>query len=423
MPAPIPNPRAIAWRILGNWSPDGTFAEDLIEKAAQRHGLSGPNRSLVFALVMAVLRHRSLLDAWIDALRGDGKTDPETRNWLRLGLAQLAIMGLPPHAAVHETVQLAGRAKGLVNAILRRATREPESLAAIKASAPPWIRHSLPEFLVRSWLARWSPPEVEALGSWCNLPAPVFVRANGLVPNATTTIASLPEAEALPAFPGWFRVPEPPLRELQNGTCYAQDPSTGMAPLLLRPHKDHAVLDACAAPGGKTAILAELMNNQGQLIATDNSASRLARLSENLQRLRAHAECLLHDWEHRDTPASLSSRFPEGFDRILLDTPCSNTGVIRRRADVRWRLTPEYFTIARRTQSAMLARLLQLLKPGGRLVYSTCSIEPEENTGLVREVLATSQGFRKLEEHSLLPHRDATDGAYAALIERIPPAA
>jgi 16S rRNA (cytosine967-C5)-methyltransferase len=420
MPAPLPNPRAIAWRILGNWSPDGVFAEDLIEKAAQRHGLSGPNRSLVFALVMAVLRHRSLLDAWTNALRGEGKIDPETRNWLRLGLAQLAIMGLPPHAAVHETVQLAGRAKGLVNAILRRAAREPETLAAIRDGAPPWIRHSLPEFLVKSWLARWSPETVEALAAWCNLPAPVFVRVNGLVPNAAASIAHLQDAEALPDFPGWFRVPEPPLRELQTGLCYAQDPSTGMAPNLLRPHRDHTVLDACAAPGGKTAILAELMQNHGHLIATDNSASRLARLSDNLQRLHAHAECLLHDWERRDAPASLTSRFPLGFDRILLDAPCSNTGVLRRRVDVRWRLTPEYFAIARRTQSAMLARLLRLLKPGGRLVYSTCSIEPEENTGLVREVLASSPGFRKLEEHSLLPHRDSTDGAYAALIERDP---
>jgi 16S rRNA (cytosine967-C5)-methyltransferase len=165
-------------------------------------------------------------------------------------------------------------------------------------------------------------------------------------------------------------------------------------------------------------MLGELMGNRGTLVATDNAAKRLERLKDNMTRMGVTVETMVHDWEHRDAPATMRARFPEGFDRILLDVPCSNTGVLRRRVDVRWRLTPDYTAIVNRTQTAMLARLLGLLKPGGRLVYSTCSIEPDENALLVKGVLRGMPGYQKLEERLLLPHRDGTDGAYAALIER-----
>ena len=420
--SPLPdNPRRLAWRVLREWSPDGMYAEDMVDRAARRHSLSGPNRALVFAIVMAVLRHRSLLDLWIGHLR-DGALDDDTRDWLRVGLAQLFVMRLAPHAAVNETVAAAGRARGLVNAVLRRALREESALATLRESAPPSVRHSLPEFLVQRWRERWGADAVEALGAWCNAPAPVYVRVNGLHARAEAAVAGLPGAVALEAHPGWYEVPEPPVALLQAGHCYAQDPSTGIAPHLLRPEPGHAVLDACAAPGGKTAILAEMTENRAILVATDQSARRLERLKDNLGRLSVSAEVMLHDWEHREAPGSLLTRFPGGFDRILLDVPCSNTGVLRRRVDVRWRLTPAYLEIVTRTQAAMLRRLLSLLRPGGRLVYSTCSIETEENAALVRAVMAERPGWRVLEDRLLLPHRDGTDGAYASLVERIPAA-
>ena len=391
-----------------------------MDRAAEQEGLSGPNRSLLHALVLAVLRHRTLLDAWIMHLRDGGSLEDDVREWLRLGLAQLFILGMPEHAAVNETVALAGRARGLVNAILRRAIREKDALHELRRTASPSVRHSLPAWLLDGWEKQFGAEVVESLGEWCNTPASVYVRVNELNPRAAAAVAALPGAEPFTSLvSGWFSVPDVPRRELSTGLCYAQDPSTGIAPLMLKAKPGMTVLDACAAPGGKTALLAQDMGNEGTIVATDSSAKRLERLRDNLSRLGVNiAECHVHDWINMPEPASWSTRFPDGFDRILLDVPCSNTGVLRRRVDARWRLQPGFFPIITATQHALLLRMLGLLKPGGRLVYSTCSIEPQENIQLVRAVLKEAAGWQLLEDKLLLPHRDGVDGAYAALIER-----
>jgi 16S rRNA (cytosine967-C5)-methyltransferase len=419
-PPPHANSRLCAWQVLRRWTPQGLYAEELVDRTATRHQLSGPNRALLNAIVMAVLRHRTLLDAWIEFLRDGGKLDDDAREWLRSGLAQLHLLGLPDHAAVNETVALAGRARGLVNAVLRRSLRERQALDELRRKAPPHVRHSLPEFLMDRWLQRYGAEAVEALGEWCNSPAPVFVRVNGLHPRAAGAVAAIPGAEAFEGpVRGWYRVPEPPRAELAAGHCYVQDPSTGAAPHLLRARTGHTVLDACAAPGGKTALLAEDMENQGLIIATDASAKRLDRFRGNMARMGVNiVESHLQDWEKGPEAAWFRQRFPDGFDRILLDVPCSNTGVLRRRVDARWRLEPDFFRIITATQRALLLRMLALLKPGGRLVYSTCSIEPQENIDIVRAVLKEAPGWQLLEDKLVLPHRDHIDGAYAALIER-----
>ncbi len=414
------NSRQCAWQILRRWSPQGLYAEEMVDRAAVQHALSGPNRSLLNALVLAVLRHRSLLDAWIDHLRDGGSLEDDAREWLRLGLVQLHILGMPDHAAVNETVALAGRAKGLVNAVLRRSLRERDTLQSLRRQLPPHIRHSLPEWLVQDWTQRHGTEGMEALGEWCNNPAPVFVRVNELHKRAASAVAAIPGAEPFAGpGPGWYRVPEPPRAELSAGLCYAQDPSTGFAPLMLKAKPGMTVLDACAAPGGKTAILAQDMANEGLIVATDSSAKRIERFRDNMSRLGVNiVESHVQDWEHNPEPAAFSQRFKDGFDRILLDVPCSNTGVLRRRVDARWRLQPDFFRLIAATQSALLMRMLGLLNPGGRLVYSTCSIEPQENIQLVRAVLKEAPGWTLLEDKLLLPHRDHVDGAYAALIER-----
>lgn len=391
-----------------------------MDRAAEREGLSGPNRALLNALVLAVLRNRTLLDAWITHLRDGGSLEDEVRDWLRLGLAQLFLLGVPEHASVNETVSLAGRSRGLVNAILRRSLRERGTLEQIRRSAPPDVRYSLPEWILAGWLKQHGAEAVEALGEWCNSPAPIYVRANELQPRAAAAIAALPGAEPFTGpVSGWYCVPEPPRRELTTGVCYAQDPSTGIAPLMLKAKPGMHVLDACAAPGGKTAILAQDMHNEGVIVATDSSAKRLERLRSNLKHLGVTiAESQVQDWINMPEPASWKTRFRDGFDRILLDVPCSNTGVLRRRVDARWRLQPDFFKSITATQHALLLRMLGLLKPGGRLVYSTCSIEPQENIQLVRAVMKEAPGWQLLEDKLLLPHRDGVDGAYAALIER-----
>jgi 16S rRNA (cytosine967-C5)-methyltransferase len=201
---------------------------------------------------------------------------------------------------------------------------------------------------------------------------------------------------------------------INSGVAYVQDPSTLMACDLLAPQPGETVLDACAAPGGKAGYLAQLMENQGQLVACDYEKLRLHRLKHNLERLGvANATVLQLDWLHA-TP----SFPPQTFDAILVDAPCTNTGVIRRRTDVRWRLTPQDFGRMQRLQIRILESVLPYLKVGGRLVYSTCSIEADENDEVVCQVLAHSPEFELTATRQVVPTRDELDGAYAALLRR-----
>ncbi|HRQ87768.1 MAG TPA: RsmB/NOP family class I SAM-dependent RNA methyltransferase [Bacteroidia bacterium] len=185
-----------------------------------------------------------------------------------------------------------------------------------------------------------------------------------------------------------------------------QDPSTSLACRLLAPQPGETILDACAAPGGKTALMAALMENRGRIVASDSSAARLGPMKENLARLNVGiAEIRQIDWsqpEAADLPA---------FDAILLDAPCSNSGVMRRRVDVRWRIQERDFDRHARQQLALLRQLVPFLKPGGRIVYSTCSLDPAEN-----EAVAAASGLPLEKSVSSLPWRDGHDGAYAALL-------
>ncbi len=209
---------------------------------------------------------------------------------------------------------------------------------------------------------------------------------------------------------------QPPREALSQGKCYVQDPSTAIACELLAPQPGESVLDACAAPGGKTALIAQLMNNEGRIVACDSSPKRIPRLQENLRRMRvAIARTFELDWTtSKGVPPWGALR----FDRILLDVPCSNTGVMRRRIDVRWRLKPETFAEMTVVQSQILRATLPLLKPGGALVYSTCSIDPEENERLVESVLRDLPEFQAGETRSSLPWRDGIDGAFATKVLR-----
>ncbi len=415
-----PDSRRLAWEVLRQWKPEGLFAEELIDRAARTHHLSGPNRGLLNALVLATLRHREVLDLWITHLRGGGQVQKDLRDLLRLGLVQIMILELPEHAAVNETVELAGHAKSLVNAILRRAVRSRSELSALRDAAPIATRFSLPDFLLQRWRNNLGAKAVDALGAWVNEPAPVIVRANKIKYRAEARVASLPGAVPMPGFPGFYIVKETPLGLLDEGICYAQDPSTSLAPILLAPEKHQTVLDACAAPGGKTAHLAQLMHNHGQILAVDSVDKRVQRLHGNLKNLGVHiAETLRHDWLAGPLPDFYQQRFPNGFDRILLDAPCSNTGVMRRRVDVRWRLGPDAFQHMQTQQLRLLDVMAPLLKKGGRLVYSTCSIEPEENEGVAQHFGAAHPGIKLLKMERTLPHRDNVDGGFAALFERV----
>lgn len=409
----MPNPRQSCIHALLEWEKGKYFSDEILHTALEKEPMSPLDRAFFMETFFGVLRNLSRLDFLIARLR-DGRIDPETRAVLRLGLYQVFHMRTAPHAAVNETVALAGRARGLVNAILRRALREKEALEAALANAGQAIAMSHPEFLLERWEKAFGAEATRELCAWNNEPAEVHVRANELRISVAELLRSAEGAEPSPFHPLAIKVRHLPAAWIAEGLCYVQDPSTLMACDLLAPQAGETVLDACAAPGGKTTYLAQLMRNQGRLVACDLYASRVARLRENAARLGATiVKTLQHDCMQAGPPLE-----PASFDRILVDAPCSNTGVLRRRVDVRWRLTEEDFLRMPAQQLALLKRTATLLKPGGALVYSTCSLEAEENDRVVEQAVAAVPGLRFVESRRTLPFVDHVDGAFAARFTR-----
>ena len=222
-----------------------------------------------------------------------------------------------------------------------------------------------------------------------------FVRRDWLEENLVFELKSHPPLTSLASFrDGWF---------------YIQDPSTLLAVTELKPEPGETVLDFCAAPGGKATFLAQLINNGGRVVAQDVSEERLDLVRENCQRLGVTCvETVL--------PSTLDPRLSTGFNRILIDAPCSNTGVMRRRVDLRWRIQPKEISRLQQTQLALLEQAASGVKPGGVLVYSTCSLEPEENSGVVKEFLRGHKEFKLEFDRELLPFVDHADGAFVAAL-------
>ena len=408
------NARALALAALAEWRKGRQFADAVLQTFLARSRLTGSDRGFATELFYGVLRNLTLLDFWIAQLRS-ADLDDETRDLLRLGIYQIAFLNTASHAAVNETVTLAPpRARGLTNAILRNAQRRRAELEGAAAKAPRHVRLSHPEFLVRKWDQQFGPDATLELCLWNNRPAPIYVRVNELQISVSDFLQKYAGAVVVPENNRFVTLPEP-WAAVAAGDGYVQDPSTTVAPELLASGADETVLDACAAPGGKTGYIAQLMQNRGTLVACDRDARRLEVLRQNLQTLGVrNAQVVQHDWS-KDSLGELS-RFQ--FDRVLIDAPCSNTGVMRRRVDVRWRLQPGDFTRMPDAQLEIVRAALPLLKPGGVLVYSTCSIEPEENDRVIEGLLREFPFMRRDEEKSMLPFRDHFDGAFAAKVVR-----
>jgi 16S rRNA (cytosine967-C5)-methyltransferase len=274
--------------------------------------------------------------------------------------------------------------------------------------------------MARQALARWSPQEVQALLEWNNTPPGAFARVNLLKTTPERLLQTWREQENVEYdFVRRDWLPENLMFELkrhpslgrmesfQQGHFYVQDPSTVMAVGLLEVQSGQEVLDLCAAPGGKTTYLAQLLGGQGKLVAHDTSEERLALVRENCARMGVSGVTLA-------TPAELGRVSFGLYDRVLVDAPCSNTGVMRRRVDLRWRIRAEELERLAQAQAELLATAAGYLKPGGALVYSTCSLEPEENRGIVQRFLSLHPKFQLASERELTPFRDRVDGAYAA---------
>ncbi len=279
---------------------------------------------------------------------------------------------------------------------------------------------SLPLWLVRRWLPRYGAEECYRLGFWFAGPAPLTLRCNPLRIDRPAFLAALAErgiAAQAGLHPQAVRLNEnSPIADLPGyaeGRFSVQDESAMSVSTALAPQPGWRVLDLCSAPGGKTTHLAELMNNQGEIVACDVDRARLATVESLASRLGL--SCIR---THRIDPANPAT-VPDGpFDAALVDAPCSNTGVLGRRPEVRWRMKPEDLRELAPLQGRLLTLALERVRPGGVVVYSTCSIEPEENGELVRSTLAKNSDWRLEEEQESLPGRPADGGYWARLLRK-----
>jgi 16S rRNA (cytosine967-C5)-methyltransferase len=373
------------------------------------------------------VRWQTTLDWLIARKTGNRTQNAALRLLLHLGLYQLFWLDrIPNHAAVHETVELGkrlgfGAQAGFLNAVLRAYTRERDAtilgLEQLKQSDAA-LGYSHPAWLVERWQARRGAAKTVQLLQWNNTPPSVFARLNLL----KTDFAGLTEAwrqegvEFMEQEWDWtgrnvmFELkshpPLPRSASFQRGYFYVQDPSTLLAASELDAQPGENILDLCAAPGGKTAYIAQRMQNRGCIAARDNQPERLKLAQENCQRLGI--TCVEFQ----------NSRQPSLFDRILVDAPCSNTGVMRRRVDLRWRIKPGEIERLRQAQRALLEESAPQLKAGGTLVYSTCSLEPEENESVARDFLEGHAEFKLERQRQLLPFADGVDGAFVARMRK-----
>jgi 16S rRNA (cytosine967-C5)-methyltransferase len=423
-------PREIAVRVLLRAERVSDYIEDLLAADLAQAGLTGADRALAQELVFGVTRWKTTLD-WLIAQKTEGRVQKvPLQILLRLGLYQMFwLERIPDHATVHETVEMAkrlgfGARAGFVNAVLRGYAREREPtcrrLAELRQTDPA-LGFSHPKWLFERWAARWGRESSVKLLEWDNTPPKLYARLNTLKATASKLVESWRQ-EGIEALPRrWEWAPEDLIWEVkslpsvallpsfQQGFFYIQDPSTLLAVQQLAPRAGERILDLCAAPGGKTTFIAQRMQNNGQILALDVQPSRLERVRENCARLGV--ACVETGLVSEDTNHSR-----ELFDRVLVDAPCSNTGVMRRRVDLRWRIRLEEIARLRVAQLGLLRKAAAQVRPGGVLVYSTCSLEPQENAEVIHAFLGDNPKFQLQTERELIPFLDEVDGAYVALM-------
>jgi 16S rRNA (cytosine967-C5)-methyltransferase len=409
--------RRIALKAQRAWRKRKRFADSIVLEFLAKAELTESDRAFAFELFYGVLRNLTLLDFWISCLRSS-KIDADLRDILRLGLYQLFLLKTAQHAAVHETVDLApGRQGTIINGVLRAAIRRQSELLSRADAQPLFVRTSHPQFLVERWEQHFGTQHAEELCHWNNLPAPIYGRINQLRIEPEEFLRLYPESRPLNRSLEFVEFNGIPTAAISRGHCYIQDPSTAIACQILNPGPGEKVLDACAAPGGKTGYIAQLMKNRGTIVACDRDPERLQIVKENMVRLGIEiVHTFDHDWTRGCVPPEIAAMAP--FHRILVDAPCSNTGVMRRRVDVRWRLQPADFLRMQQRQLEMLRAVIPLLVSRGALVYSTCSFEPEENEQVIRQILTSASVLRLEDEKCSLPFQDGFDGAFAAKFMR-----
>lgn len=410
--------RTVAARTLMRVAREDAYVDRALRSEAS--GMPSREHGLARALTYAAVQRRATLEFWISDLTGRSADalDEQVRIPLELGLVQLAFMDrIPDHAAVSESVDLAKAMSNrgghrLVNAALRTALRE--GLPTLPGDDTPEaaaITHSVPRWLAESWFSTYGPDEARALLNRVNEPAERAIRVNPLRATVDQVVDALPvPTHGDPELPLALVLEESVDLEQtelwEDGAIVAQARGAQLAAHLLDPQPGERVLDLCAAPGGKTSDLAARMAGGDGLIAVEQHAGRAAALRRTLSRLGA-GDATVVTGDALRPPASLTGQ----LDAILLDPPCAALGTLQRQPDVRWRATPEGVASLARLQTDMLEAAIPLLRPGGRLLYSVCSLGTQE----CDEVLAAA-AVTPTERRTVLPHRDHTDGFEYALI-------
>ncbi|XEQ97302.1 Ribosomal RNA small subunit methyltransferase B [Sporomusa paucivorans] len=442
--------REVALKIINEVETNGAYANIALAKEINRRTaqgqLSDQDRRFITELVYGTVKAGATLD-WLLGLylnRSLTKVAPVIRNILRLGIYQLFFLEkVPASAACNQSVELAkkyghaGTVK-FVNGVLRNAARSPEKVVYPDRDSQPVkylaLKYFHPEWLVERWVERLGVTACEALCQTNNTIPPLSLRTNTIKINRDRLLQRLagegvacqasawtPEGIVCQEHPGLGT-----LTSLQEGLFQVQDESSMLVAHILDPKPGEFIIDACGAPGGKTTHIAALMNNAGKILSTDIYEHKLALIRENAARLA------LTNIETRALDAvNLGSMFPLKADRVLVDAPCSGLGVLRRKPDSRWRKSPEILRDLPKLQAAILASAAQCVKPGGVLVYSTCTTEPEENQDIVCDFLRAHPDFsleptgqylpalkRPDKLLQLWPHTDSIDGFFIARIAR-----
>lgn len=419
---------------------DGAFSSVLL--AEQENHLKETDRALCHELVLGVLRWQLTLDEFITHFsnRKLESLDRAVVIALRLGLYQLRFLTrIPVSAAVDESVKLVqaarlSSARAFVNAVLRRVAREPDYNPAAGVSDPVArisIETSHPVWLIERWIESFGFEEAEAFARANNEPAANsfrVVRKRAREADLLTRLRSAGvEHEASTIATGGWKVSRGStiLRELAAaGEVYFQDEASQLVAQLVDPEENAYVLDLCSAPGGKTTLLADRFDNS-LVVAADFSGKRLHTVRQSVEKQHLNRVSLMLLDAARSLPFTRNT-----FDRVLVDAPCSGTGTLRHNPEIRWRISDEDIKRLASQQVEFLLNASKVLKVDGRLIYSTCSVETEENETVVAKFLELNQDFRQIElKHESVPststgalrtwpHRDGTDGFFVAAFAR-----
>ncbi|MNB81636.1 Ribosomal RNA small subunit methyltransferase B [compost metagenome] len=449
---PPASARVVALDVLVRVEQEGAYSNLLLNSSLQKSGLSREDTGLATELVYGTLSRLITLDYVLDDFvsKGIAKLTPWVRSLLRLSLYQIMYLDrIPPHAAVNEAVNIAKKRghqgiSGMVNGVLRsvlRAGELPVLKKGLNEAQRISILYSHPLWMVERWEAEYGIAAAEAMCSANNEPPAVSVRVNTTMISRDKLLVQMLEAglNASPsslspygivvkgagnlALSSWYK----------DGYLSVQDESSMLVAEAVAPEPGMRVLDCCAAPGGKSAHMGELMKDDGYIYANDLHAHKARLISE--QAVRLGLDCITTG--HADALELADELTAESFDRVLLDAPCSGLGVIRRKPDLKWRKQPEDVDSIAGLQSELLQSVSALVKPGGVLVYSTCTTEQAENSAIVAAFLERNPDFVPVSFSSpvwertkdtalaagegiqLLPQHYGSDGFYIARLQRL----